>query len=776
MREISNIKPLGSVNGAVSIDGSAANLFTATLAGAVTFTLSNFQPGQSYILQITQGATAYTITWAGQGTGLTTQASALTTTSIELAGNSNTYSSVLLVGTVTSSGGQGTGDEVLLTSNGSDDTANIAAVLQAGLVARLTPSGSTFFVDGTTMPVLVASNSGGIIGDGEHGVEIRPVASWSPAIGQVDVTTNAFFRLEGAATAGGYTGSSATIQRRGATPPALIGIGSTTGATVGSILECLGSPTGGWTLPEQRCFVKVTAVTSGTVLSIANPLRLNFGSGYNTLPVLLTEITPITRFVCKNVTFNTLGRNIACGFNLNRLYATATGSGSVTTQSSKQIVFDNIRGMGFTRSLINMAGCEGLSISNIYGCGANNCLIFLNGSCHQNEIWNVKTTGTGPAYAPTGVTRTAVWGWGGGSDNYFHDIEIQNMPGAVRHTGGYANKFENIKSFGLQVDIRWTRDTYIPAGSYFGACIDQYVAPGSNEGSYDYQFGDLQCSETYTDAVANPITPTTGVSAYVFVDCYNLRANTLQAFNVGNGTAAYNGVNVDPAGGTKIFDCFYGGLISSISGRNNGGGALLLNLGGFSGIIQSIVYDLAPGISGSPQQPTCIYLGTSGANSCPRIVKVLLSNGGTPFDFNGTYAAGIDYNMVLDEVVNQGSGTVFRHVVPSLNAGPITYFAADVAAMDSTSATGTRRIIEATADIAAPVIVAQNSNSGIAFIALRGGSVLTAGAATPVDLLTAQGGANHRAKVNNAATFGTVLGRPALALGATNTINECIKL
>lgn len=759
---IQGVVPLGTISGTATVDAALGNYFTSTLGAATAITISNLKPGQPVYIQITQGA-SYAVTWAGQATG----ASGVTpggTTVYQFVGNSAVEGSGSATLVSSASSAAASGDEVVLYSNGSDDTANIAAVVQAGLFAVLAPSGGTFFVDGTTMPVLTAANSGGIIGSGE-GVEIRPTTAWVPAIGLVDDATNCFVRVEGADTTSGYTGSiAATVQVRGGY--VLTGIGSTAGIAAGDVLEVKASPTGGSSLPVQRCMVKVATVASGTVITTHNMLRLMYGDSYNTLPALLTEIEPINRFQLKNLRFTTLGRNIAGIANFVRCFPASAGSLSPTVLPVPGILVENVSGAGFTRAMFSESCCDGIVYRNNFSAGSNNgCWMGSTSHAARHSGW--RSTPTGPAFNAVGFTNPALYSSAGGSDLFIVGNQIDCMAGFDHVVGGFGNFFDDNVMIGAQSDIRLTRDR-VPV-AYMGSMHDGSLAATTNTDiSVGYSFGTMSSKESYTNATTTPVSFTTGIWAFVIVDTHGLTFNTLHIENDGNGGNTLNGVNYSPCGGAYFFDCFYGGTGSIISARNVSGASMCVRQGGWAGILTTLVHNKRAGKSTGTTVNTTILFATSGSRTLPRIGTILLPDGGNIADYDATFVAAPDYQMQIGEYLNIGASTWFKNIRVSLNAGPVTYTEGHVAALDATSANATRRILEAGANANSPVIVVQNTNSTIALIATGGGTALTAGAVAVNDLLATEGGATHRAITNNAATLRQVLGQALLAKGAGN--------
>lgn len=763
----------GQLGGAQNVDFSGFSYAKLTLTADAVLAVRNVKPGQIAWLELVQDVTGGRKVSFSTGTNIITVS---TPSSWQPAAAPNASTVVMLVGNQLAGGtaklvatADDGGDEVSLSPSGVDDTAAILAVCQASKVAVLGPPGARYFVNGSAFS-LAQVNCGGI--RLMPRVEVRPTAGWVPAIGAVDDPTNVFFQAKG--VAGAYSSTTPSIQRRGSRD--VIGIVSTAGLAAGMWVQLKASPTGGRTLPEDREIAQVASVLDANTIRLASPLRLNYGNSYNTLPVLITSITPVESFFVEcgpGAFFNTLGRNIAGVVFVDSAFAAPGGAGAVTTGVPRSLRLDKIAAMGCTRSMVNLFNTTGVVVPDLYSAGLNNGGLFQQCS-HQTDQYGFKSSPNGPHVAATGPTRCMIWSEAGGSDNHFHDNDFTNVAGGVHPLGGYSNRVSRLKSFGIIPDIRFTRDPG-QAGLYLGALIDMYVNPGTNEPTMDLVVdGACLCGETYVDAVARPIAADRGVHSFVFVDVFGLVVSgSLVTDNIGNGTQPLNGANVDPCGGTMLFDNFNGRHIETIGGRNNAGGCVSTNLAGFGGTIGTISYEVRAGISTDPQSADAILLGSSGPNTSPRIARLFLANGGNAVQSNAAFLAAIDYNFTIGEVWNQASGTLHRCVVPALNPGPITYVACDVAALNPATAAATRGVVEAAADAESPVIVAQNTNTGIAFVALGGGSVNTAGAVSPVSLLTAEGGATHRAKVNPAATFSTLLGRPMLAKGAGNAIIEC---
>lgn len=766
--------------GSYNVDFSGGNLFQATLAGDVTLYVCNLKPGHFAALNLTQDAAGgRRVTWGAGGGGIAPAATATITSAtpgaLALDTAAGALSSFVLQGTaqdcstaklVARTPSLPTGDEVFLAPTGSDDTANVLAVLTASKVAVLGPPGARYFLDGRTLAVSQA-NCGGVRLMAR--VEVQPVAGWVPAIGLVDDPTNCFFTARG--SDGAYSSTSPSIQRRGSR--VVVGIVSTAGLSAGMLVELKASPTGGSSLPQQREIVQVASVVDANTITTTNPLRLNYGDAYNTLPVLLRSVTAIESFFIEcgeGAFFNTLGRNIAGVGYLERAI-TVPGTGlAVTTTPPRRIRFDNITYMGFTRAMLSGDCIEGVVVRKPYSAGLNNaCTVFT--TSHGNLVEGFRSSPAGPYVASTGVTRCAMVSYAGGSDNVFRDNEFLNLAGGIRCLGGFCNAIESSnRSFGLLPDIRFTRDPGL-VGAYCGALFDSYLAPTAQEYSDDYKFGDLLCADTATDAVTRPVSAGAGVRSMCFVDFRNITAGKLMTVNDGNGNQALAGSNGNyPCGGPMLFDCFYGGYIEEIYSRNTNGCAVSTFTGGYGGVINQIVHQNRPGISTDSPNQVCLLLGAGGANTAPHVRGIYQGNGGQPLSFDATFAASPDYDLRVDECINQGVSPPFvtRGVVPALNAGPVSYLLGDATALDTTAAAGTRRVVEAAPDQEGPAVLLQNGNSTIVFIGLEGGTALVTGAVTLTDLLTCEGGANHRFKVNNAATMKTVFGRAAKAKAAGN--------
>lgn len=765
MSTIMNIRaivPLGTVSGTTTVDASKGNVFTMTLSAATAITVSNLKPGFEVFVQVAQTG-AYAVTWAGQATGTVTAVPGGTVTYTFLGTSEAQGSGSATLIDATASSTVASSDEVVVYPTGTDDTTNINAVCAAGLFALLGPSGSTFYVNGSTNPVLTASNSGGIIGMGE-GVEIQPTTGWVPGAGLVDDSTNAFFRVEGQDRSGGYTGTiAATVQVRGGN--ALTGIGSTTGVNTGAIIEVKATATGGSTLPQQRCMIRVASVSSGTALSLANPLRLMFGDGYNTLPAILTEITPVTRFRIQNVTFNTLGRNIAVGVNFVRCFSVATGSFTVTATATPMLLVERVRGKGFTKAIFAEACCDGIVYRQNYSAGLNNSCWYAETS-HNWFHTEWRSLASGPAYATVGQVRPAFFTWAGGSDGHMSNNDISTMSSFAHVAGGFQNYFDNNTMTGPQADIRFTRDSITTA--YIGAMYDGTVTATTNtDRAVDHHYGTAILRENYTNVTTYPLSTSNGVWGSVFVDSYGIAWDSFQFTNDGNGADALNGTMYAPGGGCYFFDCFQGGVCGEINARNVGGGALCVRQSGMMGLINSIRHDKKAGKSTGTQSNTAILLGTSGSRGVPRVGRVVQPNGGVLFDFDGTFFAAPDYEMNVGEYINIGSSTYWRDITYADNTSGANFVTLEVAILDPASAANKRAIAVAGADGTAPVILVQNSTNGsVAFVALGGGSVKTTGPVQPGNLLTTEGGVGHAAKVNAAATLNSVIGRALLALGA----------
>jgi hypothetical protein len=100
---VEGVVTLGNVSGAKAIDASQGNMFTLTLTGNATLSVSNVQPGQSVLVVATQdGAGDRTITWAGQtmvvpnGSSAQPLATAGAVSAIELVGSAVDLSTVTL--------------------------------------------------------------------------------------------------------------------------------------------------------------------------------------------------------------------------------------------------------------------------------------------------------------------------------------------------------------------------------------------------------------------------------------------------------------------------------------------------------------------------------------------------------------------------------------------------------------------------------------------------------------------------------------------------------
>lgn len=766
-----------ATSGVIPIDMSKGNFKKVTLAGNATFDVSNIPAGQQCYIQVTRTAVAAVVTWAGLAVGITVQFPPLSTSMVMLVGSSDPQTSVAIEGPFTPSSAL-SGDEVLLASNGTDDTANVTAILAASLVMRAVPPGGTFYIDGTQVStVLTAADSGGIIGDGEDGVTFRPTTTWDPVVGLANDPTNAYFQVRGQVVSGGWSTTTANILERGSY--IIDGLGSTAGMVAGQFGELEITIAAG--LAPARETVCIASVDSANQVTVRRPLHMMYGDGYNTLPATFRQINPVRRFFVKNVTFNTATvlntKNIANAIYFDRCYDAPGTSFGPAASGVRQLYSENVKYVGFTRSLYSWSSVEGMQCERDFSMGANNGYINgcdLSGS-HGNSVRGFRANHDGPAWTTNGNVRTMIWLEAGGSDNFFDDNDFTGTAGGLHVVGGWGNVLGEYRGvFGNKPDIRWTRDPGVVAGEkIIGALLDQHIAPSKSEASVGYDYGQGYCGDCYTDGVANPITSGTGVHSFLFCDAFGIFADSLVTMNLGNGSdniGTTGPVPYWPCGGPTFWDCQFGGSISRIDSRN-GGEVGTKNLGWTGGgRIVDYQYNALAGKSTGTQRPAALLLNsTTSDRRTPEIGTLTLVNSDIIATFEGAYVN--DYVWRIDRVVNRNAQTTYYDVGLAINAGPVVYFATEVAAMDPAAAAGTRQIIAAGADAASPVIIAQTTNSAKALVAMGGGSckMQVAGAVTLTDQITTEGGAGHAAKVNNAALAGatnTILGTAKTAKAA----------
>ena len=776
--------PLGSLSGGSvqSLDKTLGNYFTATIVGNTTLNVSNLPPGQSMFVMVTRTAAAAVVTWAGQAAAIGVTFPPLSTVLLHLIGSTDSpYSACVVAGLYQPSTALA-GDEVMITSNGTDDTATLCAILAASLVARVVPPGSALLIDGTNSATLLtgsatAGDVGGIIGDGEHGAIMKPIAGWAPAAGLVDDPTNSFLRVNGGAVSGGWTTTTPNILERGSS--VIDGIVSTAGMLAGQYVRLLAdAPSAG--LQRYGEIAKIQSVDSATQITLTSPIRLMYGDSYTSLPVTLTQWQPITRFFIKNLTWNTLDRNIASGVFLSETFPAAAGSLSPATaqQAIRQLYSERNRYMGMRRGMFSVSCVQGFQFRDDYSAGSNNG--YINGcdlaGNHNNSITGFRATPSGPPYAANGSVRTSIWLEAGGSDNWIDDCDFSRTSGGIHIVGGFANKLGFYRGFfGNAPDIRWTRDPALSGGGkqILGALLDQYIVAGKSEHSYGYDFGNGYCSETYTNGTAKPVTAGLGVHSFLFCDSDGIYANVLDTTNIGNGTDTLGGVPYHPCGGVAFWDCFRGGRINAINCRC--AVPLSTTVGGWSGggSIGSISFDKKPGKSTGTPVTACMQLDSTGSGCTPDIENIIMVDGGNLVEFGASYVN--DYAWRIGHMKRLDAGTEYYGIQLAINAGPVTYQETEVCALDPAAPAGTRQVIAAGPDAKAPVIVAMVTNTARVLLALEGGSALVAGTVTLQDCLTTEGGATHRAKVNNAALAGatdTILGYAKTAKGAGNAVMQ----
>jgi hypothetical protein len=108
-RQIHGVVALGNVTGAVAVDGSKGNYFTATMTGDVTVTVTNVRPGHDLTVQLAQDVVGgHAVTWVGvtNGGAPTSTASSVSIFCIQGSTANQSTSSVIgqSVGTGVSSG------------------------------------------------------------------------------------------------------------------------------------------------------------------------------------------------------------------------------------------------------------------------------------------------------------------------------------------------------------------------------------------------------------------------------------------------------------------------------------------------------------------------------------------------------------------------------------------------------------------------------------------------------------------------------------------------
>lgn len=754
---ISGIVPLGTISGTAAIDCARGNMFTATLGASTTITLSNLKPGYAVYIQLTQGA-AYVATWAGQASGTATPSGTVT---YQFIGNSAVEGSGSATLVSSSSSGSG-GDEVFLTPSGSDDTAAIAAVLQAGKIAVLGPAGATYYIDGTTMPVLSAVDSGGIrcLAD----VQIQPTAAWVPAVGLVSTRSNSFFQLTG--TAGAYTGSiAATTNQRGVS--FVSGIGSTVGLSIGDFVRAMSSPNAGVTLTQSAFIFQVETVASATTLTLVKPTTLPLATNSlvtMTLPALLQSVVPVRRFFIEGGNWDTLGRNIACLVSMTDCY----GAGS-----DGDIHFTNVSARGFTLFAIDTLYCHGYHLIDCYGNGLNNGFHRATSS-HDWSIRGWTSNLLGPAYHTTGNVSCQFYAWCNSSDYFIDNARAVNVASVFHSQGGWNATYGTNSGYMLKPSIRITRDVEIGgSGIAYGAMFDGCVLQVPHaEFGFGYDLGNMHCAETYYDNGGGAIDVGVGAFAYYYHDVYGttIGQHTLDNAGLQSG-GTVNGAPYNPVGGCMIRDNV-GGSIGAIRIRNSALGIASNGLGGYAWGGGVYAYDSSAGVGlgGSTQ---AMKLDTGGVGTNPTWGFFGVAQSASIF-FGTAFVASPDWDWTIMRMESAVSPP-YTNVVVAKDPGPVAFATTHIAKLDPASVAPIRQIVLAGAGDPGCVVVAMGSESsltGIKLISLPVGggggcSVLISGVSVPGDILVAEGGVNHRAIVNNAATLRQKIGTVINGTGAT---------